>query len=534
MRLTIYAVLLFALLMPLQSFADDLGLVRLSLTEGEVQVLVQNSTDWTDAAINLPLNEGDRLWVPDDGKAELQIRGGVYVRANNNTSLDMLTVDKDSAQLYLDQGHVYINNRRGGIKIVQVDTPLSSVRSYDNSIMLVDVSEDGVTEVSVLKGYAYAENRAGSTRVSAGNTLTIRSDNSADIAPIATPDDWEQWNTDRDRRLTAWGESSRYLPDELHEYSTDFDENGRWEYAGTYGYVWAPTVVAAGWAPYTVGRWIWIRGHYVWVAYDPWSWAPSHYGRWVYLSNSWCWVPPPIGSVYWGPGYVGWLVTPTYVAWVPLAPGEIYYGYGYYGPGSVNINTVNVRTIIVNRTYINARAANSVTIEHRESFGTGRRVLMPAKENPFIDTQHHSTNITIVPPPVKPLQPIVLVPSEEQGRERHQIPDRERIRLVTPEKRHEVAPAIPSPTPAVKKREYPIASPPAATPGPAAVQQLHPRLLPPKRVRDTRPEEMKNERRLVKDRESSVFKQEAPEHLNVNRSNEPKKIIRKWAPYQDK
>jgi hypothetical protein len=30
--------------------------------------------------------------------------------------------------------------------------PLSSVRIYDNSIAMIDVSEEGVTEVSVLKG----------------------------------------------------------------------------------------------------------------------------------------------------------------------------------------------------------------------------------------------------------------------------------------------------------------------------------------------------------------------------------------------
>ena len=66
-------------------------------------------------------------------------------------------------------------------------------------------------------------------------------------------------------------------------------------------------------------------------------------------------MPPAVGAVYWGPGYVGWVVTPSYVAWVPLAPGEIYYGYGYYGPGSVNITTVNINTVSGHRNYRNAR-----------------------------------------------------------------------------------------------------------------------------------------------------------------------------------
>ena len=50
---------------PLAVFADDLGLARLSMIEGDVQVLIQDTTDWTEATINLPLNERDRIWVRD-------------------------------------------------------------------------------------------------------------------------------------------------------------------------------------------------------------------------------------------------------------------------------------------------------------------------------------------------------------------------------------------------------------------------------------------------------------------------------------
>ncbi|HEX9021345.1 MAG TPA: FecR family protein, partial [Nitrospirota bacterium] len=440
-----FFVFILLLLYPALAFSNDSGLIRLSLIDGDVQVMIKDITDWTPATINLPLYEGDRVWTAEDSKAELQIRGGVYVRADGNTALDILSIAPDSAQFYLDRGHLYINNRRGGIRTVQVDTPQSSIRSYDNSIMLVDVTEDGMVEVSVLKGYAYAENREGATRVSAGNTLAIRGEDYADLAPIASPDEWEQWNTDRDRRLTAWGESSRYLPDELHEYSSDFDENGRWVYASAYGYVWTPTAVAAGWSPYSVGSWVWIRGNYVWISYDPWCWAPSHYGRWVSIASlGWSWVPPTAGAVYWGPGYVGWVVTPSYVAWVPLAPGETYYGYGYYGPWSRNISTVNVNTVVVNRRYINAGVNNSVVVVQRDTFGTGRRIPAKIAENPFTQPVQRSTaNIAVVPPQVKPRQPIVIMPSEERERMRRQITERERAPREVQQPRQPAQPAMP-------------------------------------------------------------------------------------------
>ena len=51
----------------------------------------------------------------------------MIVRAEDGSGLDVLTVNRDSAQFYLDQGHLYINNRKGGISTVQVDTPMASV-----------------------------------------------------------------------------------------------------------------------------------------------------------------------------------------------------------------------------------------------------------------------------------------------------------------------------------------------------------------------------------------------------------------------
>lgn len=532
MRIGRYLLIIFLLLIHATTYANDLGLIRLSLIEGDVQIVVQDTTDWTEAAVNLPLNEGDRLWVSDNGKAELQIRGGVYARADGNSALDILTVTNDSAQFYLGQGHVYINNRRGGIKTVQVDTPLSSLRSYDNSIMMIDISEDGVTEISVLKGYVYAESRAGATQVSAGKTLTIRGENNAELAPIGSPDDWERWNMERDQHLNAWGESSRYLPDELHEYASDFDDNGRWDYVSDYGYVWVPAVTAASWAPYTYGRWVWIRGSYVWIDYSPWGWAPGHYGRWVFTSaRGWCWVPPARGAVYWGPGYVGWIVTPSYVAWVPLAPGELYYGYGYYGPGSINITTVNINTVMVNRTYVNARVNNSVVVVQRDSFGTGRRVPVKIKENPFLERRQQPVrNITVVPPRVRPEHPIVLVPPEAREHVGQRPPERERM----PQEVPATPRAVPAVPPAMRT-ERPVVTPPVATPpavAPPVVPHKPEQQLPPERVRKTRPDEMKNERRLVIERDASVFKPQSPENLPVKRSNEPRVINRKPVPQQ--
>lgn len=507
-----------ALLLPVRSADGSDLILRLSLIQGDVQVAGRDIEDWSGAAINMPLAEGDRVWVADDSRAELQLPGGFFIRLDGESSLDAVSLNDGSLQFYADRGHAYVNNISGGVSIVQLDTPLASVRSYDDSIMTIDVAEDGGTEISVLKGAVYAESRAGSTRVSAGMTLAIEEDGAADLSPIGPQDEWEEWNLERDRQVLAWGESSRYLPEELHAYSSDLDAYGSWVFATDYGWCWTPVVSVADWAPYTVGRWGWFRGNYVWISSEPWGWVPYHYGRWVFAARfGWCWVPPLRGMVFWGPAWVGWIITPTVYAWVPLAPGELYYGYGDFGPGSVNLVNVNINIVVIKRNYKNARVRNSVTVLGRDEFEKGRwrpRHVGEDRENPFLGGDHGKE--AYIPPRDRPARQYLL-PAREHRPEVRQPPERrERMEPARGERRA---------APPVKERregaERHIAPPPASTGSPAHRQ-------PPERVQRTRPEEIRRERRVVKERDASVFSPgRRPAELPVTERKEPRMIFRK-------
>lgn len=464
-RLLVVLVLLF----PSYALSSDIGMVRLGLVDGDVQIYTNDAEDWAPVSINMPIKEDDRLWVPRGGKAELQVRQNAVIRLEGNTSFDVLSLGEGAAQFYQEKGHSYINNRRGGLNQIQVDTPVSSVGFFDNAIVMVDVSDNGATEVSVLKGYAYAESRNGKTRIPAGNSIYVGEDLYAEISPIGQPDDWEAWNRNRDKKLYGGAESSRYLPDELDAFASDFDDNGRWFYTPAYGYVWTPLLtVSIGWSPYRTGRWVWIGGDYVWVSYEPWGWAPYHYERWAFVAGiGWCWIPPLRGEVYWGPGFVGWVYTPAYVAWVPLAPGEIYYGYGHYGPSSVNIININIQQIEIKREFRNIRVRNSVTVVSRDSFISGRKREFKVKENPFV------TERLSVGPPVE----------------------------IKPEK----ATKIP------------------------VIRQIAPTAAPPEKVRQIRIEEIKKNRRFIRDESGSVFREGATrtEPMPLREVKEPKKAIKR-------
>ncbi|HYA11925.1 MAG TPA: DUF6600 domain-containing protein [Thermodesulfovibrionales bacterium] len=388
-------------LIPSYSYPSSLGGVHLSLIDGDVQIYTEDNAEWVAADINMPLRDGDRIWVPGEGRAELQLNDGSSLRLTEDSSLDILRTEGRSFQFFLNSGHAYVNFR--GLKgtLLQLDTPVSSTRAYERGIYRVDVPDDRYTDISVDRGVVYAESRNGSTRVREGYTLSLRGDDYADLHPLEPSNGWEDWNEERDRTLYERQYSTRYLPDELSPYSYDFDRYGRWVYARDYGYVWTPSVVvSAGWSPYRLGRWAWIGGDYVWVSYEPWGWVPYHYGRWIFnVSIGWCWVPPIRGAVYWGPGFVGWVYTPEYVAWVPLAPGETYYGYGYYGPHSVNITNVSINNIYVKKVYKNVYVNNAVTVVHKETFVKGKPEPMQMKDNPFLKQR-----ISIGRPGLKPVR----------------------------------------------------------------------------------------------------------------------------------
>ncbi len=389
--------------------AQVLGSARLSLIQGDVAIQTRDTGDeWGAASINTPVTPGTRVWVPENARTEIQFIGGSYLRAGENTDVDFTDLKIDSqdnvTQVVVPQGRTYIHYRGSNVKdsVFQVDSPVASTRAYGASKFKVEVYEDGYTEVSVITGAVYVEAQTGSTKVDPGSMLSIGAEQNAELSPIRVADSWDQWNQLRDSALARAGASREYLPPTLDAYRSDFDTYGHWVSTADYGYVWTPTVTVATWSPYRIGRWCWIGGDYVWVSYEPWGWVPYHYGRWAFIATvGWCWVPPHRTAVYWSPGFVAWVHTPTYVAWVPLAPGETYYGRGYHGPHSVNITNININKIRVTNVHVNAKFVNAVTVVNRETFLTGKSVkVVDPPRNPFAA----GTKVSIGRPDIKPVR----------------------------------------------------------------------------------------------------------------------------------
>ncbi|MCJ7814771.1 MAG: FecR family protein, partial [Xanthomonadales bacterium] len=252
-------VLLFLLAVANLACADPSGRVALVTdSQGSISFSPAGETEWVGVVRNRPLIMGDRLWSDQDSQAEFQI-GSSAVRLGPNTSVEILDLNDNIAQLQVSQGSVNVSIRRlyRG-QVVEIDTPMLAFSINRAGRYRIDVDPyDGQTTITVWKGAGTAYGEGASFRVKSGEAVAFYDVNLRDyeIYGLAEYDDFDRYAQVRDQR---WEQSVslQYVGDDLVGYA-DLDTYGSWGVAASYGNVWYPTRVSAGWAPYRDGHWVW-------------------------------------------------------------------------------------------------------------------------------------------------------------------------------------------------------------------------------------------------------------------------------------
>ena len=386
-----------------QDYDPPSRVARLNYSSGSVSFQPGGEGDWLSAVVNRPLTTGDNLWADQNSRAELHI-GSTAIRMNSETSLTFLDLDDRTTQLRLSTGTLILRVRRlGDGDLFEVDTPNLAFQIQGIGEYRIDVNPDGnETITTVWHGRAEVTGGGESYVVVAGQSARFDGTDQLnhEIEQIPGSDNFDNWAFSRDQREDH-DESSNYISPEMTGYE-DLDDYGHWHYVANYGPVWTPTGVAAGWAPYRFGHWVWIDPWgWTWVEDEPWGFAPFHYGRWAFVEDSWCWVPGPVvvRPVY-APALVAFVggggfdvalaVGGAGVAWFPLGPREVYVP--PYRVSRTYVNQVNITNTRVNVTevtnvynnyttnnvtkitYVNQRVPTAVTAVSRDTFVNARPV----------------------------------------------------------------------------------------------------------------------------------------------------------------
>jgi len=348
---------------------------RLGYMSGAVSFSPAGENDWVRASLNRPLTTGDRLWADPGARAEIQV-GGAMIRMNAETSVSILNLDDRITQLQLTQGTLNVRVRRlEPDQVFEVDTPnLAFVVRRPGEYRIEVDPDDDATTIVVRNGQGEAYGDSASYTIDSRQPYRFWGTDLREYDNVAAPrlDDFDRWSSDRDRGYET-SVSARYVSPDVVGYQ-DLDANGTWRVDATYGNVWFPNRVEAGWAPYRDGHWSWIDPWgWTWVDDAPWGFAVSHYGRWTNLRGNWGWVPGPVRTrAYYAPALVAFVGGANFqvsissgnvggVAWFPLAPREVYQpsyrvSRGYFE--NVNRSNTVINNTVINNTYNNINVTN--------------------------------------------------------------------------------------------------------------------------------------------------------------------------------
>ncbi|HEX3868289.1 MAG TPA: DUF6600 domain-containing protein, partial [Gemmatimonadaceae bacterium] len=335
---------------------------RLSALDGAVSFQAQGSDSWAQPSLNYTVTTGDRLYAPAGARAELDV-GASAVRVGDGADMTVTNLTDHFAQFGLASGTMRTSIYRWvPSDSVELDTPNGALLPLTAGSYRVSVDPTaGVTTVTVERGSLEVSGPGLDRTIRNAETFELSGENPIQmrVVSLASADDFERWAAARDQRFEANTPTVQYVGNYVPGWE-DLDQYGSWYPDATYGPVWYPTSVGAGWVPYRDGHWAWVEPFgWSWVDDAPWGFAPFHYGRWAQFSRGWGWVPGPVEQrpVY-SPALVMFVdgasfrdpLHPAMQAWFPLGPREPYFPWYHHSDAYLRtVNAANLRGADIDR-----------------------------------------------------------------------------------------------------------------------------------------------------------------------------------------
>ena len=292
---------------------------RISYEAGGAMVRGPEDADWSFATINTLILPGDVIWSDEQGTVELEMEGGNFLRMADGSRADITSLPP-SAVIEGWAGAFYVHRVSRSQGDVVFRTPAANIEIERDSMVRVDILDDGATTVTVRWGRAHVRtDEGGAVALTGGKRVFIDPGylpSSAVSFDRSQEDEFDRWNRER-ARLLAEGmdnspiqSSSASAPigvSDLHHYGTWVRVDGR-----SY---WRPTVVRE-YVPYRTGYWSYApRIGYSWIGPYPFTYVTSHYGRWTHHSRyGWMWTYVD----GWAPAHAYTVRSGPYFVWGPL------------------------------------------------------------------------------------------------------------------------------------------------------------------------------------------------------------------------
>lgn len=152
---------------------------------------------------------GDRVSTAADGRAEVLLNPGSYLRLGSGSAFEFKSTSLDNLQIRLDRGSAVLEVFAGDGFTVTLSAPKAKFKLINSGVFRLDVDENGAGTLSVWKGRAQV-GRTAAGIIKAGRTITI-SGGSVATAKFerGKGDSLDQWSKERGKELAKLSNSLR-------------------------------------------------------------------------------------------------------------------------------------------------------------------------------------------------------------------------------------------------------------------------------------------------------------------------------------
>jgi hypothetical protein len=218
-----------------------------NFASGKVSFRRAGETAWVALSANDDLKSGDVIKTGGDGRAEVLLNPGSYLRLGPNSEFELADAALDDLQLGLKAGSAVVEaTGYSDMDLsISVETPHALARIVRSGIYRFDVTGAGVTEVTIQKGRAYV----GRPEVlyKGGKVVRLGARGLLEVAKYEKKaeerDELDLWSRERAKELARMNEklSRRQANALLSQTSLDlfpsrFTTRGVWYYNARYGY----------------------------------------------------------------------------------------------------------------------------------------------------------------------------------------------------------------------------------------------------------------------------------------------------------
>lgn len=174
-----------------------------NFVSGDVKLQTPGESAWRPLTTRDDLKSGDVLRTGSDGRVEILLNPGSYLRLGVNSEFELADASLDTLRLKLFRGSAVVEatGYDGMPLMIGLDTPQAEVKLTRRGIYRFNVTAAGQTEVAVQKGRAIIVKRM--LIVKSGEVARIGASGAAEVAKLDKKklDELDLWSKERAKEL---------------------------------------------------------------------------------------------------------------------------------------------------------------------------------------------------------------------------------------------------------------------------------------------------------------------------------------------